>query len=176
MKRFLISTATLLISALCASAYGQANIQVTANVAENCSIAANPVAFGAYDPVGTNASTPRDASGSVVVTCTKGALGVVVSLNDGLNVTLGVRQMLGTDNSELLAYDLYQPIDATPSAACAYTTLWGDGTPNATFSPDGQNWGAGVPRTYNVCGRIPAGQNVATDSAYTDTVVATVTF
>ena len=48
MKNFLVSTTALLMGALCAGAYGQtANVNVSANVAENCTITANPVAFGA---------------------------------------------------------------------------------------------------------------------------------
>jgi spore coat protein U-like protein len=39
-----------------------ANLSVTATVTKNCSITTTPVAFGSYDPVVTNATTPLDGT------------------------------------------------------------------------------------------------------------------
>src|SRR5689334_25381105 len=70
------------------------NLSVTATVAKNCSITTTAVAFGSYDPIVANAATPLDGTGSVVVTCTKGA-GTRIDLGLGSNAAASVRRMLG---------------------------------------------------------------------------------
>src|ERR1700694_3726300 len=50
------------------------NLGVSANVAANCTIATAPVAFGAYDPVVTNAAVGLTGTGSITVACTKGSV------------------------------------------------------------------------------------------------------
>jgi spore coat protein U-like protein len=134
---------------------------VSANVSKNCSITTTPVAFGVYDPVVANATAPLDGTGSVVVTCTRGA-GTRIDLNAGANASGSVRRMAG--GGDFLTYELYQ--DTTR------TTVWGSGS------------GAGqtiigapskAPRTFTVFGRVPAGQDVVA-GAYADTVVATINF
>ena len=62
------------------------NLAVSATVAKNCSITTTAVAFGSYDPVVANASTPLDGTGTVVVTCTKGA-GTRIDLSLGANAS-----------------------------------------------------------------------------------------
>jgi spore coat protein U-like protein len=139
------------------------NLAVSANVTANCTITTTAVAFGAYDPVVTNATVARDAAGSVIIACTKGAV-PTVGLGLGANSTgPGVRRMLGA-SGDFLGYDLYQP--------AGYTTVWGTAGVNL-FAP-GASTGRAA-RTFAVNGRIPAGQDVGT-GAYNDTVVATVNF
>jgi spore coat protein U-like protein len=45
---------------------------VSAVVVKNCTITTAPVAFGNYDSVAANATTPLDGLGTVTVACTKG--------------------------------------------------------------------------------------------------------
>ncbi|HUM14049.1 MAG TPA: spore coat protein U domain-containing protein, partial [Candidatus Nitrosotalea sp.] len=55
-----------LVLGMAAPAFAQtatANLGVSATVAKNCSISTTPVAFGAYDPIVTNATNPLDGTG-----------------------------------------------------------------------------------------------------------------
>lgn len=138
-----------------------ANLSASATVAKNCSITTTVVAFGSYDPVVANATTALDGTGSVVVTCTKGA-GTRIDLGLGANATGSTRRMAG--GTDRLTYELYQN--------AGRTTVWGSGT------AAGQTIAAApskAPRTFNVYGRVAAGQDVAAAS-YSDTVVATINF
>lgn len=138
-----------------------ANLNVSATVNSSCTVTTTAVAFGVYDPIVTNASAPLDATGTVVVTCTKGA-GSRIDLNTGSNASGSVRRMAG--GGDFLTYELYQ--DTTR------TTVWGSGSgagQTITGAP------SKAPRTFTVFGRVPAGQDVVA-GAYADTVVATINF
>jgi spore coat protein U-like protein len=138
-----------------------ANLSVTATVTKNCSITTTAVAFGSYDPVVANATTPLDGTGSVVVTCTKGA-GTRIDLGLGGNASGSVRRMLG--GADLLTYELY-----TDSGR---STVWGSGAGAGQTIAAAPNKN---PRTFTVYGRVAAGQDVGAAS-YADTVVATINF
>jgi spore coat protein U-like protein len=137
------------------------NLGVSATVAKNCSITTTAVAFGSYDPIVANASTPLDGTGTVVVTCTKGA-GTRIDLDLGSNAAGSVRRMLG--GTDLLTYELY-----TDSG---HGTVWGAGAGAGQTIAAAPNKN---PRTFTVYGRVPAGQDVGAAS-YADTVVATINF
>lgn len=141
---------------------------VTASVAANCKITTtSDVAFNTYDTLG---SGTQNATGSISVACTKGTSSAVVALDNGQNASGATRQMKGSATSDLLAYKLYEPSTSNPGASCAYTTEW-NSTNTLALSQAPSN----AARTYNVCGQIAAGQDVAADS-YSDMVTATVTF
>lgn len=160
-----VSLVGLLLTGQASAATQTANLSVTANVSATCSISTTALAFGTYDPVGTHASAPLDAAGGVIVTCTNGAL-TTVTLGQGAHAGTGSTDVLPLrrmqSGSNYLAYTLYQ--DASR------TTVWG----NTLITGLGHT-GTGTATTLSVYGRIPGGQNVAS-GAYTDTVVATVTF
>ena len=174
MKKAIFGTLALILVAASPALAGTAtaNVAVSANIANVCTITTGAVAFGAYDPIVTNASSPLNASGGVTITCTKGAT-TTVALGVGNNASGSVRKMkdAGTD---LLTYELYQPPNTTPGSACSYAspTVWGTAGANL-FTP------AAAPdknaRTYNICGQVASGQDLPSGS-YTDTVVATVNF
>jgi spore coat protein U-like protein len=166
-NRFLVFAVLLcavaLVPTLASAQSASTNLAVSASVAANCTISTTPVAFGAYDPVVTNASASRDAAGGVTIACTKGAV-PTIGLGLGSNsLAPTTRRMLGV-SGDFLTYELYQP--------AGYTTVWGTSGANL-FSAGASTGRAG--RTFAVNGRIPGGQDVAT-GAYTDTVVATVNF
>lgn len=147
-----------------------APLNVTATVAATCDISTTAVAFGTYDPT---VATASNANGTVTLTCVKGSL-PVVSIDLGTNAVSAVRNMKGA-GTDLLSYELYQPANNSVGTSCAgtETVVWGDGTNgvqfNATAATDA------LARSYNICGRIVAGQNIAADS-YSDTVTAKVDF
>lgn len=167
LKKSLIATA-LGFAAFGASAQTTGNIVVSANVVAVCNISAANLAFGSYDPL---AASPLQASTTVSAACSQGSI-PVIAIGPGSNLTGAQRRM--NQGASFLSYDLYKPATNLPAAACAYTTSWGDGGATgtaftATAAP------SLVSRSYSVCGQIPAGQNAAV-GAYTDTVVATITF
>jgi spore coat protein U-like protein len=132
-----------------------ANLRVTAEVVANCIVTTRDVAFGRYDPVAANQSTPLDSQGAVIVTCTRGAM-AAVTLDQGQNGTSGTTQM--ANGAARLTYALYADAGHTLPAK------WG-----ISFI------GGALPRTLAVYGRIAAGQDVAVGN-YEDTVLVTVTF
>lgn len=138
---------------------------VSATVSANCTISTTALSFGAYDPIATNASTPLDATGTVTITCTKGAT-TTIGLDVGSNgaAASGTTRAMKS-GSDVLSYEIYQN--------AGRTTLWGNSggdlfTPAAAPSK--------APRTFSTFGRVPAGQDVPAGASYTDTVTATVNF
>jgi spore coat protein U-like protein len=138
------------------------DIDVTATVTANCTITAEALAFGAYDGIVVNASTPLAAQSDIDVTCTQGAA-AVVTLGQGGSVS-GTdadpdRQL--TDGSNVLNYGLF--------TENTHTDEWGN-----TAATGVNHTGTGSVATLVVYGSIPAGQTVPAGN-YTDTVVATIT-
>ena len=153
-----------------------ANLTVSATVISSCSIATSAVAFGSYDPVVANLTTPINQTGTVQINCTAGATGVFVQLGQGLNFSGGRRMVSSTAApTNYLNYVLYLPPDAIPGTACTYSgTQWGTTNGTDTLNPANGLWD-GTVHTFNVCGVLTAGQTVKADT-YSDTVVATVNF
>jgi spore coat protein U domain-containing protein, fimbrial subunit CupE1/2/3/6 len=139
-----------------------ANLTVSATVSVNCAVTAGTLAFGAYDPVVTNASSNRDASGTFTVACTKNATGVTIDLGRGSNYSSG-RRMAASGN--YLSYQMY--------SNSARTSVWGSTSGGSVVNMSAPTSMAAV--TYTVHGRIASGQDVPAGS-YTDTVVATINF
>lgn len=135
---------------------------VTANVNAACKFpsAANTLAFGAYDPIGVNASTDLDSSSNFDVKCNKGT-NVVLKLGLGLSPS-GQQRRLKLDASNFLNYNLYS--DATR------TTIWNDTSNVISYTA-----ASSTTETKTVYGRIPAGQDASAGS-YSDTVIITADF
>jgi len=139
-----------------------ATLTVNASVSKNCTITTAPVNFGAYDPVTANATAPLDGTGTVTVTCTKGAV-ATVGLNPGGNAQ-GTTRRMSQGAAAYLNYELYK--DST------HSTIWGDAADTALDIPAAPNRN---PRDFTVYGRVAQAQD-ATVGSYADTVVATVNF
>lgn len=128
----------------------------TAVVAGDCTIEPATLAFGAYDPL---VGTPRDATGTLSIACTRGTP-YTVALDAGAHAAGGTRRMAGPGGG-LLQYELYS--DVARIAPWAPSTLVGDTAQTAAA--------IAVP----VYGRIPPGQLVQAGD-YTDVVQSTVNF
>lgn len=140
------------------------NLTVSASVAQKCTIGAGTLAFGAYDPVGTNASTDLDQSGTMTVTCTKGATGITVGFGASANDPAGCSapaRCLGSSGN-YLNYQLYSD--------SSRTTVW------TTAIAETVSGGVSSPTTLTVYGRIPKAQDASVGASYSDTVVATVNY
>ena len=170
MKRslsFLFVLGALVVAAPMFAAIKNADLPVTANVVSNCTITTVAVAFGNYDTLVANATTPAgdvSANGSVDVACTKGATGLRIDLDNG-GGGVGGRRMTGP-GADVLTYDLYT--DAI------LATRWGTGA--------GAGGGLAIAdapskavRSFPVYGLLPGAQDV-TAGAYADTVIATINY
>src|ERR1019366_4623482 len=87
MKKILVPFAlALTLVAFAPAVFGAspqtANLSLSATVINNCTISTTPVAFGNYDPL---SGSVTQATGTVVVTCTKSAPGTTITLGNGLN-------------------------------------------------------------------------------------------
>jgi spore coat protein U-like protein len=172
---FSVLAAFSITSGIALAATASTSVPVSANVTQNCAISTSAaLAFTTYDPVGVNATAPLNATGQISVTCSKGAVGLTIGMDNGAHVAASQRQMIGVTATNLLQYNLFQPPSNAPGTACTFpgTTAWttsGEGLLTLTSAP------TKVARLYNVCGTIPAGQDVAADT-YSDTVGATINF
>lgn len=162
LKLAIVSATLLGAAAITAPTYADtetSDMDVTANINVACTIASEDLAFGAYDPIITNAADPLQKMGSVTSTCTVGASGSIF-LGNGENYTEGSgrRMVHATDNTSFLEYSVS----------------------NASFG--GANWsgvsmlGTGSAVEEDVYGQVGAGQNTAVDGSYSDLIVATVTY
>lgn len=162
-----LSAVTAMLIGLTGSVMAQtsanSNLTVRTNIVNSCTISTNPVVFVDYNPL---SATPNDAQGSVVVTCTQGAI-TPIGLSLGANnpgSPSTVRRM--TDGTNYLPYELYKDSGRTPA------DIWGtSGT--ARFTPVAAPSTAA--RSFGVFGRIAAGEDQPAGN-YVDTVVATVNF
>ena len=107
-----VAAAVGLFGVTLSAASTSTSLSVTASVNNNCTISTAALAFGAYDPVVTNASSPLDGTGTVTIACTKGAT-TTIGLGLGSNASGSTRRM--TDGSgNYLTYEAYQdelPLD-----------------------------------------------------------------
>jgi len=135
------------------------SFDVTATVISSCSVVAQDLTFGNYDPV---SSTPLDAATTMSVTCTNGtAYQVALGLGNGTGATTTTRYMVNGANK--LGYTLYRDSNRT--------LLWGQTVGTDTLS----GTGTGAAATVNVYGRVAIAQT-AIAGAYQDTVVVTVSW
>jgi spore coat protein U domain-containing protein, fimbrial subunit CupE1/2/3/6 len=143
-----------------------ADLTVQATVDANCTIATTAVDFGSYDPIVANLSSDKPGTGKVTLLCTNGA-SATVTLSQGANADSGstdaapLRRMKhGT--TDYLSYLLYSD--------SGHNDVWGNTAPTGFV-----HTGNGTSTDLTVYGVLTAGQNKPV-GAYTDTVVATVTF
>lgn len=138
-----------------------ASFNVTATVAKNCVISANPLALGTFD--GTNDLT---VSSSVVVRCTNGTT-YNVDLSKGASPDYAARTM--SNGTDQLVYNLYT--DTT------YASVWGDGS-TGTVRVTGTGTGFATATNLTVAGRLQALSNTGPVGAgtYTDTIIASIIY
>ena len=139
-----------------------ANMQVSANVIRKCTIRADPMNFGSYDPVQANATAPLDGQATITVACTKGT-SVDLGMDTGQNAQGNNRRMSG-GGSNYLAYEIYKDQ--------SHTDVWRD---SGNGELDGGVAPSRDPRQFVAYGRIAGGQDVP-EGNFQDTVLVTVDF
>jgi spore coat protein U-like protein len=137
-----------------------AQMTVSAQVTNNCTISTAALNFASYDPVVANASNALDGTGRVTVACTRG-VAPTIGLGNGGSAS-GSTRRLADGAGNYLSYDLFQ--DSGRSVAWSTSNMF---TPAAATSK--------AARDFTVYGRIAANQDVPSGK-YADTVVATVNF
>lgn len=139
------------------------DLDVSATVVANCTITANALNLGNYDPVAANAAAAATASTTLSVACTSGAA-ATVTLGQGDNAAGGstdanpARRL--SDGTNFLNYELFTDVGLADE--------WGNTTGTGVA-----HTGTGSATSLNVYGSIAAAQNVPAGT-YTDTVVATI--
>lgn len=133
----------------------------------SCSASATPTNFGTYNPF---SQAPLDTTGRVTVTCQDLVniwVGYTIKLSAGSSSNYAARQMVGPGYQ--LQYNLY-----TDSGR---TSVWGDGSGGSAVLSDSYLLAVLFPveRSYDIYGRITAGQNVPPGS-YADTIVVTIDY
>lgn len=131
-------------------------MNVSAIVANSCTVASTPLLFSTID---SSKQTTEATPAAITVTCTATQSAVTVNLGGGSNASGGQRHM-ANGNSDLLPYALYA--DAAHSSSVGV-----DGT---VFS------GAlgTLAKSFNVYGTIPAGAYAA--GTYADSVLVTLNY
>lgn len=158
-----------LLSFAGAAAAGSATttFAVTATVASNCLVSANPLAFGSYQPGNGNLAVNTTMS----VRCTKGSP-FTIALNAGATSGGSLAQRLMGNGTNTLQYNLY--------TTAGLTTVWGDGTGStATVAGTGNGMAAANAVTETVYGQLPdsaANQALAPAGPFTDTITVTVSY
>lgn len=135
------------------------SLTVSAQVVDHCAVESGSLSFGSYDPVGVQSTEPKDATGTLTLSCTDGTQ-ALVTMDDGRFASGGERRMAGPASH--LAYAIFaDPERSTP---------WGNEPGEAVAVT-----GTGAPQPLAVHGRIAAGQNVPAGD-YADVVTVTVNF
>ncbi len=146
------------------AAFAQAttSLGVSADVTNNCTIAAAPaLTVGNYNVLSPTALTP---TATLAVTCTTGAV-ATIALDPGSNAShaTGTTRAM-SDGTDYLSYELYS--DA------GLSTVWGNTSGTDVVEP-------AAPSTavvdYTVYASVPAQQTVSAGT-YTDSVAVTVSF
>src|SRR4029079_1009628 len=125
-----------------------------------------PLAFGNYDPVGTNATIDQPGTGVVNVYCTPGtAVNVFLDLGSHAIVATSTRRMLGPSGN-LLTYEIYRNT--------GHTNIWGS-TVATSNSGTATLIGTPINNGFTAYGLVTAGQDVLPGN-YGDTVLVTVNY
>ncbi|MFN3235090.1 MAG: spore coat U domain-containing protein [Gammaproteobacteria bacterium] len=135
----------------------------------DCSVSATPVAFGKYNPFGSDV----DVTGTVSVSCEKYRSGssktlvkYTIKLSKGNSGSYSERKLESGSNA--LLYNLY--------TSGSYNEIWGNGKSGTEVVSDKYYLDGKVEtKDYTVYGRIPGYQNVPVGS-YTDTIKVRVKF
>jgi len=159
--------ATVLLRTSAFAVNKTSSFAVTTTINPACTINANALAFGVYDPLGVNASAPLTGSTTISLQCVDELTGTL-SLDEGLYKAAGsspvtpLRRMQCADlDGSFLTYGLYQ--DA------ALSQVWGTSSSTMNITGDG------AAHSITVYGKVDPGQ-VEEDESYSDTVVATVSY
>lgn len=151
-----------------AATAGPSNFNVTVTIANFCTVSATNVAFGAVNAGAAYANT----SGSVRLTCNKGASVTSVALNNGSNALGTIKRM--RRGAERLQYHIDVPTGPTFNT-CPAPGAGPEWNATNTISATPLFTTTGGMKLIALCASIPAGQYPLAGN-YTDTVRVTATY
>ena len=155
---------------------GTGTLTAQTSVNTKCTVSTVSIAFGAYNPIGTNLTNDLFSSGQVQIACVKDTT-PTIALNLGSNASGTTRRLYDPTASDYLNYEIYQAgtVAGTtcPSNSVAGLTVWG--TTGANLLSPGKV-STKSSQTFYVCGVIPQAQNPSVGTSYADTIVVTVNF
>jgi spore coat protein U-like protein len=136
-------------------------------ILESCDVSATALPFGVYNPA---SSSPRDASGTITVTCEVTLFGLLaswsISLSPGSSASYAPRRL--ASGPATLNYNIY--------TNAARTTVWGNGSGTTVTVSDSVALSIGTTtRHYTMYGRIPSFQDSKAGS-YSDSIVVTLMY
>lgn len=176
MKNFfrLIAAGALLALGLPLTAQAQVSVEVRVQVNGTCSLSAPSNAnFGAQAPT---AATNLRATGSVTLTCNRGALPQVAVDNGGY---FGTTRRMKDAGTNYVPYMVKLPTASgtnyTVCPAFGGGSDWGSTAGTDTLDASAAFGLSGGPRTVNLCFETTVDQNTPV-AIYTDTVQVSVTF
>lgn len=140
----------------------QGSISVSATVSAVCTIATNPLLFGAYDPVVNNNSSDLPQTADLSITCSKGS-SPLVGVGSSASAACSSNTNCQTSGSGTMK------INTTDTSGLNYTYSLALATGAST------TLGINNPEHYTLSGNVAAGQDVPNGS-YSDTLVAVVEF
>ena len=170
---------TLAIASVASYAADTANIVVTATVDPSCTITAAPLSFGKYNPL--NAADTASTS-SLTLACVKNSKPTVTLSYGGNTAGQGGTERRMTNGTDFLAYEVYKPLATDPLVDLANTQCTGSGSDTVIWGADAASGlhplaaADANPQNYFLCGVIKAGQTGISSGAYSDTLIATVSF
>lgn len=148
-------------------------VNVTATVASVCNMtaASTDVAFGT---VPAFLATTQPATGSVTLTCNKGAT-VSIDVSNGNNFGLGqsgTLRAMKNAGTDYISYHVYQPTDAALTSCAGASTEWTTG-----ISAAGAFSASGGPKAVSLCGVVDAAPGGGYSAGvYSDVVTVTATY
>ena len=155
------ATALLSFATVANAGASSGTMAVSANVLNNCTIVALPMAFGASI---TNVGTSNiDTTATLTLACTPNA-SFYVSMDNGANAASGARRMKGAVLGEYLPYEIY--------TSATRSQRWGQSSGVDTVAGTAPTGIA----TLTAYGRIASGASAVSADAYTDSVTVTVNF
>jgi spore coat protein U-like protein len=165
LKLAIVSAMLLGTAGITAPAYAvdkTADLNVSANIGNSCTITATDLTFGAYDPIVTNKTDSLDKMAAVSSTCTTGATGSI-ALGNGGNFTEGDgrRMVHETNAAKFLNYNVSNASYGGASWIAAVTVAF---------------TGTGSPDAKDVYGSVAPAQSTAINGNYSDTIVATISY
>lgn len=170
----LLGAALVAAAGSAAAATTSTTVNVTAAVNSVCNMQAASTAI-AFGTIPAFVTTTTAATGSVTLTCNKGAT-VDLGVSNGNNFGLGpgggtLRAMIS--GSDYISYHVYQPTGATFSSCAGASTEWSsDLTISSLWSL------TGGPKTISLCGVVDAAPvaGYAVGASYLDVVTVTATY
>jgi len=159
--RRLVSPLVLALGSILLGNTASGTVTVGGTVVARCTVTTLTFAFGSYDVL-SGSAVPQSFP-AIGVSCTRGATGVTIALDNGLNSTHAVGTTRAMNSgTNYLSYELY--------TSSAMTTVW-NATNTVSYSPITSM----AQTSFIIYGQIPGSQDVAVGS-YSDTVTVTVNY